>query len=58
VSWLADDSFPFDLRVVSKVDQQTQFVTGCFEVVMNLCAMLVGELRDGSNEFKRQRVLR
>jgi len=36
-----DDAFVLELWVVTEVHKETEVVAGCFEVVMNLCTMLV-----------------
>ena len=48
---LIDEAFDDDAVLGSKIDEQTEFHTGGFEVVDELRAMLVGESRDGF-EFK------
>ncbi len=43
------DAFPFESRMVAEVDQQAKAMAGCFQVVVNLCSMLIVELGDGLN---------
>ncbi len=35
--------------MVAEVDQQAKAMAGCFQVVVNLCSMLIVELGDGLN---------
>ncbi len=44
---LANNSLVFDLRIVAEVDKEPNFISSGFQVVMNLCSMLVAELADG-----------
>ncbi len=39
VSSSADNSFVNDFRMFSEVNKQTEFESGCFQVIVNLCAM-------------------
>lgn len=47
----SDDSFVFDFRMVAEVDNHADSEAGCFEIVMHLGAMLVGQGRE-SLDFK------
>ena len=36
-----DDALVLQLMVVAEIDQQTEFVTSCFEIVVNLRPMVI-----------------
>lgn len=47
INFVSDGSFPFELGVVTEVDEEAEFKAGCFEVVVELGAVLVCEFGDG-----------
>jgi hypothetical protein len=42
-----DDAFDFSKRLVSKVDEKSEFEASSFEIILNLRAMRVRQLFDG-----------
>ena len=45
----ADDPFVVELSIRFEVDKDTESIPSGFQIVMDLCAVLIGELGNGFN---------